>query len=46
MIDIDSIVTTLVTIVTTYGLRVIGAVVVVVVGWLLSRTAYGLIERL
>lgn len=46
MIDIDSIVTTLVTIVTTYGLRVIGAIVVVIVGWLLSRTAYGLIERL
>ena len=46
MIDTESVATTLATIMTTYGLRAIGAVVVMIVGWLLSRMTYRLIRRL
>jgi small conductance mechanosensitive channel len=46
MINTESIATTLATIVTTYGLRAMGAVVVMIVGWLLSRMAYRMIRRL
>src|SRR5260370_31347906 len=37
---------TLVALVTTYGLRVIGAVVILVIGWIGSRLVYGGIVRL
>src|SRR5258707_3142937 len=37
---------TLVALVTTYGLRVIGAIVILVAGWLAARLVYGAIVRL
>src|SRR5215471_1995959 len=37
---------TLVTLVTTYGLRVIGAIVILVAGWMAARFLYSVVERL
>ena len=37
---------TLVALVTTYGLRVIGAIIILVIGWILSRVLYNGIRRL
>ncbi|MCW5732982.1 MAG: mechanosensitive ion channel [Enhydrobacter sp.] len=37
---------TLVTLVTTYGLRVVGAIVILLIGWMISRMLYNGIHRL
>lgn len=37
---------TLVTLVTTYGLRVVGAIVILLIGWMISRMLYNAIHRL
>ena len=37
---------TLVTLVTTYGLRVVGAIVILLIGWMISRMLYNAIRRL
>jgi small conductance mechanosensitive channel len=46
MVNIESMVTTLATIMTTYGLRAVGAILVMIAGWVVSRMAYRLIKRL
>ncbi|MFO1159477.1 MAG: mechanosensitive ion channel [Reyranellaceae bacterium] len=42
----EQVVGTLVTLATTYGLRVVGAIVVLTAGWFAARLLYRLIERL
>jgi small conductance mechanosensitive channel len=37
---------TLVTLVTTYGLRVVGAIIILIIGWMISRVLYNAIRRL
>src|SRR3954471_9472206 len=37
---------TLVALITTYGLRVVGAIIILVIGWILSRVLYNGIRRL
>jgi len=37
---------TLVALVTTYGLRVVGAIIILIVGWLMSRVVYNGMQRL
>lgn len=44
--EAEQVVGTLLTLITTYGLRVVGAIAVLVAGWMASRLLYRMIERL
>jgi small conductance mechanosensitive channel len=44
--QLNSAASTAVTLVTTYGLRVLGAIVILVAGWMASRIVYGAVVRL
>lgn len=44
--EAEQVVGTVLTLITTYGLRVVGAIAVLVAGWIASRLLYRMIERL
>lgn len=45
-LETEHVVSTLLTLGTSYGLRVVGAIAVLIAGWMVSRMLYRLIERL
>ena len=45
-LEAEQVVGTLLTLITTYGLRVVGAITVLIAGWMASRMLYRVIERL
>jgi small conductance mechanosensitive channel len=44
--QLDNAAGTVVTLVATYGLRVLGAIAILIAGWIVSRLLYGVVERL
>jgi small conductance mechanosensitive channel len=44
--QLDNAASTVVTLVATYGLRMLGAIAILIAGWMVSRLLYGVVERL